>query len=106
MLFYERELFMEDRAEMEFLQGSPRLNKASVEMEQEGNSQPIAELCEERNTNDWICIRSHLKREHIAAANLRQIQGVEVFNPQLRLLRLTCRGRAWRVESLFPNYIF
>jgi transcriptional antiterminator RfaH len=97
---------MEDRAEMEFLQGSPRLNKASVEMEQEGNSQPIAELCEERNTNDWICIRSHLKREHIAAANLRQIQEVEVFNPQLRLLRLTRRGRAWRVESLFPNYIF
>jgi transcriptional antiterminator RfaH len=54
----------------------------------------------------WFCIRTHLKHEHIAAAHLRQIPGVEVFNPQLRLLRSTRRGRRWSTESLFPNYVF
>jgi transcriptional antiterminator RfaH len=54
----------------------------------------------------WFCIRSQLKREHIAAAQLRLIPEVEVFNPQLRLLRLTRRGRVWSTESLFPNYLF
>jgi transcriptional antiterminator RfaH len=47
-----------------------------------------------------------LKHEHIASAHLKQIPGVEVFNPQLRLLRSTRRGRRWCVESLFPNYVF
>ena len=47
-----------------------------------------------------------MKHEHIAAAHLRQIPGVEVFNPQLRLLRSTQRGRRWSTESLFPNYLF
>jgi transcriptional antiterminator RfaH len=54
----------------------------------------------------WVCIRSQLKREHIAAAQLRLITGVEVFNPRLRLLRSTRRGRVWSTESLFPNYVF
>jgi len=54
----------------------------------------------------WFCIRTHLKHEHIAAAHLRQISGVEVFNPQLRILRSTRRGRRWSTESLFPNYLF
>ena len=54
----------------------------------------------------WFCIRTHLKHEHIAAAHLRQIPGVEVFNPQLRILRSTRRGRRWSTESLFPNYLF
>jgi transcriptional antiterminator RfaH len=75
-------------------------------MEKEASSHSIAELWADRATWDWICIRTHLKREHIAAANLRQIPGVEVFNPQLRLLRLTRRGRTSTVESLFPSYIF
>jgi len=74
-------------------------------METEADSHPIAELCP-KESGDWICIRSHLKREHMAAANLRQIPGVEVFNPQLRLLRFTRKGKVWSIESLFPNYIF
>ena len=88
--------------------GPPRSEqkKAGVEMEKEGNSRPIAELWVNEGRGDWVCIRSHLKREHMAAANLRQIPGVEVFNPQLRLLRLTRKGRVWSTESLFPNYIF
>ena len=47
-----------------------------------------------------------MKHEHIAGAHLQQIPGVEVFNPQLRLLRSTRRGRRWSTESLFPNYLF
>jgi transcriptional antiterminator RfaH len=47
-----------------------------------------------------------LKHEHIAAAHLGKIPGVEAFNPQLRILRSTRRGRRWSTESLFPNYVF
>ncbi len=54
----------------------------------------------------WFCIRSHLKHEHIAAAHLAQIPEVEAFNPRLRVLRSTRRGRVWSTESLFPNYVF
>ena len=54
----------------------------------------------------WFCIRTHPKHEHIAAAQLRQIPEVEVFNPQLRLERLTRRGRLRCTESLFVNYLF
>ena len=54
----------------------------------------------------WFCLRSHPKHEHIAAAQLRQIPGVEVFNPQLQLERLTRRGRMRSTESLFVNYLF
>src|SRR5436309_15593038 len=72
----------------------------------EATSSPIAELCPCRKEPAWFCIRTHLKREHIAAAHLRQHPDVEVFNPQLRLLRSTRRGRRWSTESLFPNYLF
>jgi transcriptional antiterminator RfaH len=54
----------------------------------------------------WYCIRSHPKHEHIAAANLRHVPDLEVFNPQLRLLRCTPRGRVAGIEPLFPNYLF
>jgi len=54
----------------------------------------------------WFCLRSHPKHEHIAAAQLGQIAGVEVFNPQLQLERLTRRGRVRSTESLFVNYLF
>jgi transcriptional antiterminator RfaH len=54
----------------------------------------------------WCCLRSHPKREHIAAAQLSCIPEVEVFNPQLRLERQTNRGRMCFTESLFVNYLF
>ena len=54
----------------------------------------------------WYCIHSHPKHEHIAAANLRHLRGVEVFNPQLRFLRCTVRGPVRSTEPLFPNYLF
>ena len=72
----------------------------------EDTSSRCAELCACGKEPVWFCIRTHLKHEHIAAAHLRQIPGVEVFNPQLRLLRSTRRGRRWSTESLFPNYLF
>ncbi len=80
--------------------------KADVKTEMEATSSPVAEPRTCRTDEAWRCIRTHTKREHIAAAHLRQIRGVEVFNPQLRLLRSTRRGRRWSTESLFPNYLF
>jgi transcriptional antiterminator RfaH len=54
----------------------------------------------------WACIRTHPKHEHIAAAQLSCVSGVDVFNPQLRLERQTRRGRMRTTESLFVNYLF
>src|SRR5437867_3429676 len=69
-------------------------------------SASIAELSTRQDVPAWYCIRTHLKHEHIAAAHLQRIPNVEVFNPQLRILRSTRTGRRWSTESLFPNYIF
>jgi transcriptional antiterminator RfaH len=55
----------------------------------------------------WYCLRSQPKREHIAAASLRQlIDNIEVFSPKLRVRRQTRRGAVWFVEALFPGYLF
>jgi transcriptional antiterminator RfaH len=54
----------------------------------------------------WVCIRSQLKREDIAASNLKLKLGIEVFNPRLRVCRQTVRGTVNVIESLFPNYLF
>jgi transcriptional antiterminator RfaH len=77
-----------------------------VKTEMEMNSSPSAELCSQTNSAAWFCVRTHLKHEHIAAAHLRLIPDVDVFNPQLRVLRPSRAGRRWSMESLFPNYIF
>src|SRR3954471_23772279 len=54
----------------------------------------------------WYCVRTRQKQEHIAAGNLRQQHGLEVFNPRLRFRRATQRGPVWFTEPLFPSYIF
>ena len=54
----------------------------------------------------WFCLRSHPKREHIAAAHLRMLSNVEVFCPRLRARKATRRGVVAFVECLFPNYLF
>jgi transcriptional antiterminator RfaH len=64
----------------------------------------MAELCSQELA--WYCVRSHLKHEHIVAAHFERVAGLEVFNPQLRLLRSTRGGRRRYIESLFPNYVF
>lgn len=58
------------------------------------------------NSLGWYCVRSQPKREHMAAARLRQIEGIEVFNPRMRLKKATRRGLVTFVESVFPNYVF
>ena len=58
------------------------------------------------STPVWYCLRSQPKHEHIAAARLRQLDGVEVFCPRLRTRQMTCRGAVWFVNALFPGYLF
>jgi len=53
----------------------------------------------------WYCARTQVKREHLAARHLRQLEGVEVFCPRLRYRKATARGRIWWVEPLFPGYL-
>jgi transcriptional antiterminator RfaH len=55
---------------------------------------------------DWFCLQTLAKHEHIAAAALRQVAGVEVYLPRLRFRRATRRGPAWVTEALFPGYLF
>lgn len=54
----------------------------------------------------WYCLRSRLKREHLAAARLREQENIEVFLPRIRFRRPTRRGPVWATEALFPNYFF
>lgn len=54
----------------------------------------------------WVCVKTQPKREAVAAAQLSQLCGVEVFAPRIRFRRKTQRGRVWFEESLFPGYIF
>jgi transcriptional antiterminator RfaH len=54
----------------------------------------------------WYCVRSQPKHEHIAAANLRRHEEVDVFNPIIRYRRPTRRGPVWVNEPLFPSYLF
>lgn len=54
----------------------------------------------------WFCVKAQSKREHIAAAALRENPEVEVFLPRIRFKKNTSRGPAWFTEALFPNYLF
>jgi transcriptional antiterminator RfaH len=55
---------------------------------------------------NWFCLRSQPKSEHIAAAHLRNMDGVAVFLPRVRFQRSTKQGLAWVTEALFPGYLF
>lgn len=58
------------------------------------------------NDEGWYCVRSQPKHEHIAAANLRRLHGIEVFNPSLKVRRPRPTGPIWVREPLFPGYLF
>jgi transcriptional antiterminator RfaH len=58
------------------------------------------------DNESWFCLRSHPKHEHIAAAELRQWDGVQIFCPRIRFRRKTKSGAVWVTEALFPNYLF
>jgi len=65
-----------------------------------------AEISRDQPVDLWFCLRGQPKREHIAAACLRQVSEVEVFCPQVRFRKRTNRGLVWFVESMFPGYLF
>jgi transcriptional antiterminator RfaH len=54
----------------------------------------------------WYCLRSKQKHEHIAAAHLRELEGVSVFCPRVRFKRPTRQGLVWVTEAMFPSYLF
>jgi transcriptional antiterminator RfaH len=54
----------------------------------------------------WFCLKSQPKHEHIAAAHLRLMKGVEVFAPRIRFQRATPQGARWFEEAMFPSYLF
>jgi transcriptional antiterminator RfaH len=62
-------------------------------------------MSEETGELAWYCLRTQTKREHIAAAALRELEGVEVLCPRLRYRKTTRRGKIWWVEALFPGYL-
>jgi transcriptional antiterminator RfaH len=55
--------------------------------------------------NQWYCVKTQTKREHIAAGHLREIESVEVFCPRIRYRKATRRGKIWWLEPLFPGYV-
>ena len=71
-----------------------------------GSGPRVAQRREVDRSLAWYCARTKPKHEHIAAANLRQNFGLEVFHPRLRIERATQRGVMRVVEPLFPCYIF
>ena len=56
--------------------------------------------------NQWYCIQTRPKQEHIAAASIRQNSDIEVYSPILRIQRVTPRGKVCFKEALFPCYVF
>lgn len=58
------------------------------------------------NKAAWYCIQAQPKHEHIAAACLRFVDGVETFCPRIRYRKATRRGPVWFVEAMFPGYVF
>lgn len=54
----------------------------------------------------WFCLRAQPKREEIAAAHLRKIEGMTVFAPRLRYQKRRLQEKVWINEPLFPGYLF
>lgn len=54
----------------------------------------------------WYCVRTRAKSEHLAAARLPRLAGVETFCPRIRFRRATRRGPVWFTEAMFPSYLF
>lgn len=57
-------------------------------------------------TESWYCLHTQPKHEHIAAAQLRQRAGLQVFVPRIRFRRATRSGPVWVTEPLFLSYFF
>lgn len=57
-------------------------------------------------SQEWFCLRTQTKREHIAAKMLSKLEAVEVFCPRISQVRKTRNGKKRFVDALFPGYIF
>jgi transcriptional antiterminator RfaH len=61
---------------------------------------------EAADSRHWYVIRTKPKQETRAESNLRA-WGIETFAPKVRGLRLrVTSGRSFRIEALFPGYLF
>ncbi len=65
-----------------------------------------AEISRNQPAKSWFCLTAQTKREHIAAACLRQAFELDAFCPRVRFRKHTNRGPVWFVESMFPGYLF
>jgi transcriptional antiterminator RfaH len=54
----------------------------------------------------WFCVRTHSKREHVAARWLQRYLHIDAYVPRIRFRRSQPRGPVWFIEALFPNYLF
>jgi transcription antitermination factor NusG len=54
----------------------------------------------------WYVVHSRPKCEHIAAALMAGLEGVQTYCPRIRFQKSTRRGKVWFVEALFPSYFF
>ena len=54
----------------------------------------------------WYCVRTHPKKERMAAAQIGALYGFETCAPRIRFRRKTARGPVWFEEAMFPGYIF
>jgi transcriptional antiterminator RfaH len=59
-----------------------------------------------KEPEEWFCLRTQTKREHIAAAILDRLDEVEVFCPRISQIKKTRAGKKRFVEAMFPGYIF
>jgi transcriptional antiterminator RfaH len=54
----------------------------------------------------WYCVQSRRRQEQIAATQLRRLDGVTVFCPQIRFKKSSRRGVVWVTDAMFPGYLF
>ncbi len=54
----------------------------------------------------WYCLRSQIKRERIAAAQVALLDDCQTFLPLVRYARNTPKGKRSKTEPMFPNYFF
>ena len=60
----------------------------------------------QKTPEKWYCVRTQRKREHIAAAHLRERTGFPVFCPRISKIKATKQGKQRYIEALFPSYLF
>jgi len=66
----------------------------------------MPETMSDTSEEQWYCLATQAKREHIAASHIQQRVGIEAFCPRIAYTKRTRRGNVRFVEPLFPNYLF